>query len=113
MIPGRMNRRITIQRFTETQNPMTGSIIKQWTDLSTVWADISFISGRELIAAQAEQSEVTVRFWIRYQKGLTTQDRILYQEPGVSALMYDITSIIPDGKRTRLEILSKGGVNDG
>ena len=113
MIPGRMKHRITIQEYKTDQDPVTGEIIRQWSDLVTVWADISFLSGRELIAAQAEQSEITVRFWIRYMKGLTTKHRISYQEPGVSAVIYDIESIIPDAKRTRLEILSKGGVNDG
>ena len=113
MIPGRMKRRVTIQQYVSVQSPTTGAVTKQWKDKATVWAEIAGISGRELIAAQAEQSETTIRIWIRYRREVTSQDRVVYTEPGTAASIYDIQAVLPDANRTRIELLCKGGLNNG
>lgn len=113
MRAGKMKRRVTIQEYVSYQNPNTGELIKEWRDVGTVWGEITSVTGRELIAAQAEQSEVTVKVWIRYRKGLSAKNRLIYVEPGMPQTIYDIQAVLPDSDRTRLEILCNGGVSNG
>ena len=113
MRAGKMKHRVTIQENVSRQSPTTGAVIKEWRDVATVWAEVTSISGRELIAAQAELSEVTVRVWIRYRKGLTTKHRLAYTEPGMAQAVYNITAVLPDSDRTRVELLCSGGLNNG
>ncbi|MGE2106737.1 phage head closure protein [Citrobacter koseri] len=113
MRAGKMKRRVTIQEFVSFQNPETGSIVKEWRDVATVWGEISSVSGRELIAAQAEQAEMIVRIWIRYRKGVTTKNRLTCTEEGMPATVYDIKAVLPDSDRTRLEIMCTGGLTSG
>jgi SPP1 family predicted phage head-tail adaptor len=43
---GSLRHRVTIQQLTISQDAF-GGIVEAWTDLKTVWADISPLSGRE------------------------------------------------------------------
>lgn len=113
MRAGKMKRRVTIQDYVSIQDPKTGSIVKEWRDVATVWGEISSVSGRELIAAQAEQSEMTVRIWVRYRKGITTKNRLICTEKGMPVTIYDIKAVLPDADRTRLEIMCIGGLTSG
>ena len=75
--------------------------------------EIDSVSGRELVATQAEQSEMTVRIWIRYRKGVTTKNRLTCTEKGMPVTIYDIKAVLPDADRTRLEIMCTGGLTSG
>lgn len=90
-------------------NP-SGGVIQEWYDVATVWAEVKGISGRELIAAGAEMSEVTFRMWVRYRSDVTSASRIIWKQKGHDAKAFDIQSAIPDEKATRLELLCKGGL---
>lgn len=113
MRAGKMKRRVTIQQFVSLQDPNTGSVTKEWRDVANVWGEIDSVSGRELVAAQAEQSEMTVRIWIRYRKGVTTKNRLTCTEKGMPVTIYDIKAVLPDADRTRLEIMCTGGLTSG
>ena len=80
MRAGKMKRRVTIQQLVSHRDPKTGSVTTEWRDVATVWGEIDSGSGRELVAAQVEQSEMTVRIWIRYRKGVTTKNRLTCTE---------------------------------
>ncbi len=66
---GRFDKKITIQKLTTTKNEV-GDVIKQWTDLITIWATLTNLHGSEYFAAAAVQSEETIKFGIRYIKEL-------------------------------------------
>ncbi len=72
----------------------------EWYDVATVWAEVKGISGRELIAAGAEMSEVTFRMWVRYRSDVTSASRIIWKQKGHDAKAFDIQSAIPDEKAT-------------
>lgn len=109
MRPGGLRQRVTIQNFTTSRTP-SGGVIQEWYDVATVWAEVKGISGRELIAAGAEMSEVTFRMWVRYRSDVTCASRIIWKQKGHDAKAFDIQSVIPDEKATRLELLCKGGL---
>ncbi|MDV5716807.1 phage head closure protein [Enterobacter hormaechei] len=109
MRAGGLRNRVTIRVFTTHRDP-SGQVIQVWEDGETIWAEVKGISGRELIAAGAEMSEVTFRMWVRYRSDVTSASRIIWKQKGHDAKAFDIQSAIPDEKATRLELLCKGGL---
>ncbi|MBD2782858.1 phage head closure protein [Xenorhabdus szentirmaii] len=107
MRAGRLRHRVTIEKQTSSRTP-SGSVIREWSDVASVWAEVRPISGRELVASGAVLTEVTIRIWLRYRADITTSHRIIYQ--GNS---FAITVVIPNAQHTRLELLCKGGVRHG
>ncbi|SPW64604.1 putative head-tail adaptor [Escherichia coli] len=77
---------------------------------ATVWAEVKGISGRERMTAGAETAQATVRVWIRFRVDVTASSRIRVLTGAYSGNELDIVGPpVPDGKRTRLEILCKTG----
>lgn len=89
---GPMKQRVTIQRFTAT-NDSWNQPIETWLPImdpanpaysaaavkaATVWADIHPLNGKELWAAKAVNAEVEGRITIRHYPDLKAADRILY-----------------------------------
>lgn len=79
MNPGSLNRRITIQKQTSARNA-EGVASKEWEPVTTVWAGIEYLRGREYFQAASINSEVTARIRIRYRQGLTAHMRVVYGE---------------------------------
>jgi SPP1 family predicted phage head-tail adaptor len=68
---------VTIQQRSLTQDSYGGQS-ETWSDVMTVWASIEPLSSRELMAAQAVQSETTHQIRIRYMPGITADMRAVY-----------------------------------
>ena len=79
MIIGTLNKRVTIQSpATPASDGAGGTVVAgPWTDLAHVWASVSPLTGRELLAAQAVQAETSHHVTIRYRQGVTAKCRIL------------------------------------
>jgi SPP1 family predicted phage head-tail adaptor len=112
MRAGTLRHRITFQALGREQDPETGEEMEGWT---TVWekvpASVEPLSARDLIAAQAGQSEATGRMVIRYRPGVLPTMRILYRGD-----IYNIKGpALPDpvSGLEYLTILVAKGVNDG
>lgn len=72
----KMDRRITIQALTTTQDG-AGQPIESWADLATVWAwKRPFRGGERFLARQVVGQAVTT-FVIRYLAGVTIKHRIV------------------------------------
>jgi len=74
---GQLRERVTIQRPTQTKNGI-GEPVPTWADLATVWAHVKDLSGREINAARAVQSEAVKRVTIRWRADLTADMRVLH-----------------------------------
>lgn len=112
MRAGKLRHRVTFQSRGLTQDPVTGEEIEGWT---TVWekvpASVEPLSARDLIAAQAGQSEASGRMVIRYRPGVLPTMRILSRGD-----VYDIQGPPlpdPDSGLEYLTILVAKGLNDG
>nr|WP_298117427.1 phage head closure protein [uncultured Pseudomonas sp.] len=110
---GRLRHRIAIQQKIETQDTTTGAIAHTWqtiAGLDSVPAAIEPLSVRDLMAAQAAQSEITARITIRYRAGLDATMRILHKDK-----IYNPAGWLPD-QDSGLEYLTapvSQGINDG
>jgi len=112
MQAGKLRHRIDFQMLGDVQDPSSGEMVPGW---ATVWeklpAYVTPLSARELIAAQAAQSEASARIMIRYRAGVLPTMRIIFR-----ADVYDIKGPPlpdPDSGLEYLTILVAKGVNDG
>lgn len=89
---GRLRHRVTFQSRANVQDPVTGETVIVWADAWTnIAAAVEPLSARELIAAQAQHSEVSARIIIRALAGLTAQHRAIH-----NGRIYNIEGVIPD-----------------
>jgi len=98
MRAGDLDRRITIERFTETQAP-DGSPIQTWEPLATVWAKVDQQGGQEFFASVQEVSERKVVFRIRWIEGLTVLDRVM-----LDGAEHDIHEVRRLGRKEGVEL---------
>lgn len=106
MQAGKLKHRITLQRPAAGQDaygqPLTG-----WTDVATVWASITDMTGREYIAAAAVQASVQTRITIRYRADIVAAMRVLHGTD-----VYNIAAVLEWG-RDALNLMCEKGVGDG
>lgn len=112
MRAGSLRHRITFQAQGLVQDSATGEMLPVW---ETVWekvpASVEPLSARDLIAAQASQSEASGRMVIRYRAGVLPTMRILHRGD-----VYNIQGMpMPDpvSGLEYLTILVAKGLNDG
>ena len=91
MQAGSLRHRVTLQRKQQTQNPQTGALLTAWVTEAIVRAAVEPLSAREFVAAQAVQSNVSVRITVRYRPGITAAMRILHD-----GKVYGITGVLAD-----------------
>lgn len=74
---GALRHRVTIQQRS-TARDSYGQPVDDWPDVATVRAAVEPLNGRELMAAQQINSEITLRVTIRFRPGITSAMRIKY-----------------------------------
>lgn len=112
MRPSRLRHRITIQHYTISQHEETNEEIKTWSNLyERVAAGIEPLSTRDFIAAQGEQSEISVRMLIRYKPDIVSGMRIIHKN-----CIYTLEGDPLTDKKSGLEYLtllcSRGAKNE-
>lgn len=108
---GRLRHRVTIQSRQNVQDPITGESVVVWTDAwVNIAAAIEPLSAGELIAGQAQRSEVTARITIRSLAGLTAEHRLLH-----NGRVFNLAGAIPDPDSGQewMTLPCSEGVNDG
>lgn len=81
-----------------------------WVTEFTAWGAAWPLSSRELVAAGQVQSEITVRFRIRWRAGVLPSWRVLWR--GVPhAIVGDPIDV--QGQRVALDLLCAAGIRDG
>lgn len=99
---GRLDKRITIQRKTLTDNEY-GEPVETWADLVTLWAIYLPARGSERFAAQQQIAEIDTVFRIRYRQNITVTDRIIY-----NGRTYDIKAVVDMcGRKDGIELYAK------
>ena len=77
MKAGQLDQRISVERFTRTEDEL-GQPIEAWAHLFDCWAAVEPLTGREYLAAQAAVSEVTARIRMRFRPWMTAEDRVIH-----------------------------------
>lgn len=79
--------RVQIQKKSSGFDDNNYPIPEHWTDFKKIWAKVTHLSGRDLIAAQAAQSETVARIKINYRTDIETTMRVIHK-----GRIYAITS---------------------
>ncbi len=96
---GKMDRKVTIQKRSTTQNSK-GEGIESWSDLTTVWAMKIERGGRDSFKAGVEESQRNTDFIMRYRSDVTADNLIIFE-----GQVYDIVRPPREiGRRAGLEI---------
>ncbi len=74
-IAHRLRHRVTIEQLATTRDEF-GGVVESWGTVAIVPAEVWPLSGREFVAAQAEQAGVTTRITVRYQAGIEPAMRV-------------------------------------
>ena len=74
MNPGPMRERITIEPPLRTENSM-GEVVLSWKEGNRIWASVEGVSSKEVLANSRQEFDISHRVRIRFQKGLTNNDR--------------------------------------
>jgi SPP1 family predicted phage head-tail adaptor len=104
---GRLNRRISIQEEKQAHDdagyPIPGQ--KEWKEVCKPWASREPIRGREFFAADAAQSEIKVRYKIRYRPGITADMRLVdWKDNRTYEIKAVLDDVYNDGTETHLMV---------
>ena len=68
---GELRHRVTVQSFVSGGRDDDGfDLPSEWIDYKKIWAKITPLSTKDLLSAQAADSEITARMKVRYRTGL-------------------------------------------
>jgi SPP1 family predicted phage head-tail adaptor len=117
MQSGRFRHQVSLQRRTDSQNP-SGQVSHSYAEFAEPWARISSITGREFVAAQQVQSEVTTKITIRWRHDVDETCRVVHvvkhDENPQWFDVYDIVAVLPDDTgRRELQLMCKKLVAEG
>ena len=87
MQAGKLRHRVTIQDKTVARDAYNGEVIT-WTTVTTVWAAVEPLNGREFLEAQRDGAQVTTRIRIR-DRSVTPEMRVVF-----GSHVYDVESVI-------------------
>jgi SPP1 family predicted phage head-tail adaptor len=108
-----LRHRVTIQQRSASTDAL-GQPTTEWTDVATVWADVSPLSGRELLAAQAARAQVNGTVTIRYQRQFSDPVQMAARRILYNARVLNITaSRDVDEMHQVIELTYAEGPNDG
>lgn len=97
---GKLDRRITLQRATATQDD-AGQPISTWSTLAEVWAQVTPLAVREPFQADQRAAWVDHKFKIRYRSDVGPLNRVLY-----AGRTYDVVGVQELGRREGLELMA-------
>jgi SPP1 family predicted phage head-tail adaptor len=89
-----MNHRITLLQRT-TGKDAAGQPTEDWPDVATIWADVRFQSGAEVLRSNAEVAVKRASVRIRARADVTPAWRVRY-----AGEEYDVKSVLPDVDRS-------------
>ena len=109
MFAGQLRDRVTIQVRSSIDNA-AGEPTLSWTDFAAnIHGNVTDMTGREYIAAQAVTNAVTTMIVIRYREGITAAMRAV--STGVT---YNIVAVIePENRRREMHLMCVRNVSNG
>lgn len=107
MKAGTLDQRVVIKARSVTTDEV-GQAVITWVPFATVWAQCQAVRGREFFAAAQVQQEQTLKVRIRHMDGIDQTMRLEWDGRG-----YDITGVVPVGRKDMIELMCLAGVKDG
>ncbi|MGG7518837.1 phage head closure protein [Allorhizobium undicola] len=100
MRAGKLDRRLTLLRWTETGRDAFNQPLFEWVDYATVWAQQRPNRGEERFSAQQMVGTAVLTFHIRHRFDVSVKDRVEFD-----GALYEVTAPPREiGRRVVLEI---------
>lgn len=90
---GKLRHRLQLQKLVDAEDS-SGEIVRDYENVVEVWGSIEPVSGREFVAAQQINSEITTRIVIRWRKGVEATNRILHSQDYDSPPVVDVYDVV-------------------
>lgn len=74
-----LRHRVSIQILGLDRDSDNYPIPVEWVEYKKLWAKVTHLSGKDLIAGQANQSKVVARLKIRYREDINTEMSVIYK----------------------------------
>ena len=90
---GKLDKRVLLQR-PENSKDSFGGIVSTWTDVGWLWANLSYLSGREFLKNGLNAESCNVSVQVRKSKltaGISPEWRLVYQSK-----VFNIQAVLPD-----------------
>ena len=100
--PGKLDRRLKLLSFVQTQDPNNGQVTEAWSTLATVWAAKWQLSAKEIDRASATTATADLKFLIRHRSDVTTDMRV-----ECAGIQYVVTGIEEYGRRQGLYMFAR------
>lgn len=101
MRAGKLDRRISIQTATDTQDAY-GQAVSVWATTYTVWADVWPLPYTEQVEGDRKTEQTMFKIRIRWQTGVVPTMRVSY-----GSYYYDIISIEEGNRQEYLDLIVK------
>jgi SPP1 family predicted phage head-tail adaptor len=112
MKSGSLRHYLNYQNLVSSENS-DGETEEAWVDAfnQKIPTGIAYLSGRELISANAEHSQVVARLTVRYDSRFNFKQRAISND----GTIFNIEAVLPDLKSGKeyLTLLASYGLNDG
>ncbi|WP_267581483.1 phage head closure protein [Acinetobacter pittii] len=80
MKAGELRHRVIIQKHQLNGRDENGNFLPgRWVDYKTLWSKVTHVSGKDLIASQANNSQIVARLKIRYRTDIDTTMRVIHK----------------------------------
>lgn len=113
MEAGKLRKSIVIQRRDSTRDSY-GAQVQTWTNVAQVRAEITPISGRELLVGQAFNAEVSHQITVRYFNELANPIEVAKLRVLYGSRIFNIHASINADERNRMVTLyASEGLSDG
>lgn len=83
----------------------TGQPVAVWQEFAKPWAEAKSVSGRQFTAANAEQSEVTMTFKVRYRRDVRSGMRVTH-----NGQTFEVVAPLDSDRRRFLLLMCKSVV---
>lgn len=103
----KLDTRILLEKSVSDTDEL-GGVIESWQTIGTVWANVRYLKGRELVEAKQLSGEAQAVFTIRYSSdvaGLCASDRITLRGQVYAIVAPPLP--IPGGRPEKLQIFTK------
>ena len=106
MRAGKLSKRITIYKKTEGQSQDFGSIQESYSKMCEVWAEVRYLSGREILLNDALVTSTAATFIIRIRPDISESMEIEY-----NGSRWNIQYMEEDTRATMLKLTASKIVN--
>ena len=110
---GQLRKRVLVQSRSSSPDAIGGQSTT-WADLKTIWAEVTALSGRELMLAQTIAAEVTHEINCRYDPVFADPRTVAAYRIVYNGRRFNIHGVQNEDERNRrITLQASEGLNDG